>query len=70
MPVSKKSKTANAAVAKSQQKTEKKYPTARLLNSRHLVKYQRDFAKVILTEPEYTISEAVNALESVLKGGN
>ncbi len=46
---------------------EKKYPTQKLLKSRHLADYQRDFAKVILTGPEYTISEARAVLDKVLK---
>ena len=46
---------------------EKKYPTQKLLRSRHLAGYQRDFAKVILTEPAYTISEAKAVLDKVLK---
>ena len=49
--------------------SEKKYSTEKLLKSRHLSGYQPDFAKVILTESEYTISGAINALEIALKGG-
>ena len=45
---------------------EKKYPTYKLLKSRHLAGYQQDFAKVILTEPEYSISEAVETLDKEL----
>jgi len=45
---------------------EKKYPTNKLLKSRHLAGYQQDFAKVILTEPEYSISEAVETLDKEL----
>lgn len=52
-----------------QSRTEKKYPTEQLLKSRALAGYQRDFAKVILKEPEYTVAEAQAALEAVLKGG-
>ena len=48
---------------------EKKYPTRKLLNSKHLAGYQRDFARVILTETEYTIKEAITILDEVLKGG-
>lgn len=62
------SKTGKKAVA-AQPKEEKKYPTSKLLKSKHLVGYQRDFAKVILTKPEYTISEAKGVLDRVLKGG-
>lgn len=49
---------------------EKKYPTEKLLKSRHLQGYQRDFAKVILVEPSYTVAEAREALDAVLKGGS
>ena len=52
-----------------QNRTEKKYPTAQLLKSQALAGYQRDFAKVILKEPAYTVAEAQAALEAVLKGG-
>lgn len=52
------------------QPEEKKYPTEKLLKSRHLQGYQKDFAKVILVEPEYTISEAKMVLDTALRGGN
>lgn len=55
-------------VAKSQQK-QKKYPTAKLLKSKVLSGYQQDFARVILSDPEYTIEDAKAALDKVLKGG-
>lgn len=48
----------------------KKYPTEKLLKSSHLAGYQRDFAKVILKESEYTIEEAKALLDGVLKGGD
>ena len=54
-------------VAISQQK-QKKYPTAKLLKSKALSGYQQDFARVILTEPDYTIEEAKAELDRVLKG--
>lgn len=47
----------------------KKYPTEKLLKSRHLAGYQQDFARAILQEPAYTISEAKRALDKILKGG-
>lgn len=56
-------------VKKTTKAEESKYSTDKLLKSRHLAAYQPDFARVILTEPEYTISEAVDALETALKGG-
>jgi hypothetical protein len=46
---------------------EVKYNTARLLRSKALSGYQQDFARVILTAPEYTLSEAFAALDAVLK---
>lgn len=45
------SKTSKKTVL-SQPMEEKKYPTKKLLKSRHLAGYQRDFAKVILTKPD------------------
>ena len=56
------------SVAMSQQ-NEVMYPTEKLLKSKQLAGYQPDFARVILTEPEYTISGAIDALERALKGG-
>ena len=56
------------SVAISQQK-QKKYPTAKLLKSKALSGYQQDFARVILSKPEYTIEDAKAALDKVLKGG-
>lgn len=60
-------KLSKNAVAASQQ--EKKYSTDKLLKSCSLAAYQPDFAKVILKDPEYTISGAIEALEKALKGG-
>ncbi|MCI8829491.1 MAG: hypothetical protein HFG43_00685 [Lachnospiraceae bacterium] len=62
------SKTSKKTVL-SQPMEEKKYPTKKLLKSRHLAGYQRDFAKVILTKPEYSISEAVETLDMSFKKG-
>lgn len=42
-------------------------PTTSLLKSGVLGDYQQDFAKAILTKPEYTIDEAKEALDKVLK---
>ena len=47
----------------------KKYPTQKLLKSRHLAEYQPDFAKAILQKPEYSVSEAKKVLNKTLKGG-
>ena len=43
-----------------------KIPTAKLLKSKALSTYQPDFAKVILTEPEYSLEEATTALDKAL----
>lgn len=48
---------------------ELRYPTAALLNSKALSGYQRDFAKVLLTKPDYTLREAKDILERFFKGG-
>lgn len=48
---------------------EARYPTAVLLNSKALSGYQRDFAKVLLTKPDYTLQEAKDTLEKFFKGG-
>ena len=45
------------------------YQTERLLKSKALAGYQQDFAKVILTKPEYSIEEARAALDAGLKKG-
>lgn len=47
----------------------KKYPTEKLLKSKHLAGYQRDFARAILVENFYTIEGAKKALDKVLKKG-
>ena len=44
-----------------------KYQRSVLLKSKALKGYQQDFARVILTEPEYTLEEAIDLLESKLK---
>ena len=50
-------------------KTEKTYSTEALLRSKALAGYQQDFAKVLLTGPEYTIQEAKAVLGRFFKGG-
>ena len=62
-----KSVTSKTPVAMSHKKEAQKYPTSKLLKSKHLAEYQRDFARVILTEPEYTIEEAKKLLDERLK---
>jgi len=44
-----------------------KYTTDSLIKSKALAKYQRDFVRVVLTKPEYTLEEAVEAIEGELK---
>ncbi|MBR2999756.1 MAG: hypothetical protein IKF39_02065 [Oscillospiraceae bacterium] len=46
-----------------------KYDTERLLRSKALADYQQDFARAVLTEPEYTIEEAKAAIETALSKG-
>ena len=50
-------------------KSKIKYQTERLLRSKALAEYQKDFARVILTAPEYTVEEAKAAIEAALKKG-
>lgn len=47
-----------------------RYPTAQLLASRALAGYQKDFARVLLTESEYTLQEATDILDKFFKGGS
>ena len=63
MPVSKRRN--KPAVEKNTQPV-RRYATEKLLKSRHLKGYQPDFARVILTEPEYSVEEAKAALDAVL----
>lgn len=46
-----------------------KYERERLLKSKALAAYQRDFAAAVLTEKEYTIKEAKAAIEAALRKG-
>lgn len=46
-----------------------RYPTSQLLSSGALSGYQRDFAGVLLTKPEYSIQEAKAVLDKFFKGG-
>lgn len=47
---------------------EKRYATKRLLKSKALAGYQKDFARVILKEPFYSVQEAKDILDKALKG--
>lgn len=58
---------AKSVAAMPQQEKEVVYPTEKLLKSKHLSKYQPDFARAILTEAAYSISGAKAALDSILK---
>ena len=49
-------------------KAEKTYPTESLLRSKALAGYQPDFARSILTKPEYSVREAKEILDNYLKG--
>lgn len=44
-----------------------RYPTERLLSCKALEGYQRDFAKVLLPGPEYTVEEARSILDQFFK---
>lgn len=46
---------------------EPKYTREQLIRCKALAKYQRDFVTVALVNPEYTIPEAIKAVEAVLK---
>ena len=48
-------------------KTAERFPRSVLLRSKALKGYQQDFVRVILTDPEYTLEEAIDLLESKLK---
>ena len=62
-----KSTESKSTVATPHKRDGQKYSTSKLLKSKHLAGYQRDFARVILTEPEYTIEEARKLLDEKLK---
>ncbi len=49
--------------------SEIKYTRDRLLTSKALSCYQRDFVAAILTDEEYTLSEAKALIEAALKEG-
>lgn len=65
MPASKKKELSKQAAPAAE--GEARYPTEKLLKSRHLAEYQRDFAGVLLKEKEYTIAEARNILDKALR---
>jgi hypothetical protein len=47
-----------------------KIATEKLLKSKALAGYQKDFAKAILKKPEYTLEEAIATLDKTLKKGD
>lgn len=63
MPVS---KSRNKTAVEKDTQPVRRYATEKLLKSSHLKEYQPDFARVILTEPEYSVEEARAALDAVL----
>ena len=67
MPVS---KSRNKTAVEKDTQPVRRYATEKLLQSSHLKEYQPDFARVILTEPEYSVEEARAALDAVLGRGN
>ena len=46
-----------------------RYPTEQLLKSKALSGFQPDFARAVLTRPEYTVEEALGELNKFFKGG-
>jgi hypothetical protein len=56
-------------MSKSKNDNDIKYTREKLLASKALSGYQKDFASVILTNETYTLSEAKAALDAVLKKG-
>ena len=48
-------------------KKELRFRTEELLRSDRLKEYQQDFAKAVLTKAEYTLSEAIETLNEVLR---
>lgn len=47
-----------------------KIATTKLLKSKALAGYQQDFARAILTKPEYTVDEAKAELDKILSKGD
>lgn len=46
-----------------------RYPTEQLLKSKVLSGFQPDFARAVLTGPEYAVEEALDKLNKFFKGG-
>lgn len=47
----------------------RRHPTEALLRSKALSGFQPDFARAVLTKPEYTVEEALAELNQFFKGG-
>lgn len=47
-----------------------KVATEKLLKSKALAGYQQDFAKAILTKPEYALEDAIALLDKTFKKGD
>lgn len=56
-------------MSKSKNDNDIRYTREKLLASKALSGYQKDFAAVILTNGTYTLNEAKAALDAVLKKG-
>lgn len=50
------------------EKAVRRHPTQLLLKSKALSGFQPDFAQAVLTEPEYTVEEALAALNHFFQG--
>jgi len=46
-----------------------RHPTEALLKSKALSGFQPDFVRAVLTGPEYTVEDALDALNKFFKGG-
>lgn len=67
MSESKKTKSKKPAPKQASNKqAAKSYATEKLLKSKVLAGYQQDFARAILTKPEYTVEEAKATLDKEL----
>lgn len=51
------------------ERTARRHPTQLLLKGKALSGFQPDFARAVLAKPEYTVEEALAALNHFFKGG-
>lgn len=56
-------------MAKKEKWTAIRYSRENIIKAKALRNYQPDFVRAVLTEPEYSISEAVEALNAALRKG-